>query len=91
MARNRLSMRSSFQTCGAWRRRISDWAEVGVRAAQLPKPKYVVVNADEGNQPPAKTGPDGERPHQLLEGMLIAGLAVARAPGTSTSAANTAT
>jgi NADH-quinone oxidoreductase subunit F len=42
-----------------------------------PKPKYVVVNADEGEPGTCKDRLLMEQdPHQLLEGMLIAGLAV---------------
>jgi NADH-quinone oxidoreductase subunit F len=42
-----------------------------------PKPKYVVVNADEGEPGTCKDRVLMEYdPHQLLEGMLIAGLAV---------------
>jgi NADH-quinone oxidoreductase subunit F len=42
-----------------------------------PKPKYIVVNADEGEPGTCKDRPLMENdPHQLLEGMMIAGLAV---------------
>jgi NADH-quinone oxidoreductase subunit F len=41
------------------------------------KPKYIVVNADEGEPGTCKDRPLMENdPHQLLEGMMIAGLAV---------------
>ncbi len=44
---------------------------------QSPKPKYIVVNADEGEPGTCKDRVLMENdPHQLLEGMLIAGLAV---------------
>jgi NADH-quinone oxidoreductase subunit F len=44
---------------------------------QSPKPKYIVVNADEGEPGTCKDRLLMENdPHQLLEGMLIAGLAV---------------
>ena len=58
-----------------------------------PKPKYIVVNADESEPGTCKDRLLMEYdPHQLIEGMLIAGLAVdcARA-ATSTSAASIAT
>jgi NADH-quinone oxidoreductase subunit F len=44
---------------------------------QSPKPKYVVVNADEGEPGTCKDRLLMENdPHQLIEGMMIAGLAV---------------
>jgi NADH-quinone oxidoreductase subunit F len=44
---------------------------------QSPKPKYIVVNADEGEPGTCKDRLLMEHdPHQLLEGMMIAGLAV---------------
>jgi len=47
-----------------------------------PKPKYVVVNADEGEPATCKDRVLMENdPHQLLEGMLIAGLAVGARAG----------
>jgi len=50
---------------------------VGLRATHLAKPKYVVVNADESEPGTCKDRLLIENdPHQLLEGMLIAGLAV---------------
>ncbi len=49
----------------------------GFVPAQSPKPKYVVVNADESEPGTCKDRLLIENdPHQLIEGMLIAGLAV---------------
>ena len=57
------------------------------------KPKYIVVNADESEPGTCKDRLLIENdPHQLIEGMLIAGLAVgAQAAATSTFAASIAT
>ncbi len=47
-----------------------------------PKPKYIVVNADEGEPGTCKDRVLMENdPHQLIEGMLIAGLAVGARAG----------
>ena len=49
---------------------------------QSPKPKYIVVNADEGEPGTCKDRVLMEHdPHQLLEGMLIAALAVGAGRG----------
>ncbi len=49
---------------------------------ESPKPKYIVVNADEGEPGTCKDRVLMENdPHQLIEGMLIAGLAVAAHAG----------
>ena len=47
------------------------------RSAHSPKPKYIVVNADESEPGTCKDRLLMEYdPHQMIEGMLIAGLAV---------------
>jgi NADH-quinone oxidoreductase subunit F len=57
-----------------------------------PKPKYIVVNGDESEPGTCKDRVLIENdPHQLIEGVLIAALAWARTPDTSTSAASIAT
>jgi len=57
--------------------RVSRRHEVELRAAHIAKPKYIVVNADEGEPGTCKDRVLMENdPHQLIEGVLIAGLAV---------------
>ena len=53
-----------------------------LRSANVDKPKYIVVNADESEPGTCKDRVLMENdPHQLIEGMLIAALAVGRQAG----------
>ena len=64
------------------RRGLSHRHEVGFRPAQSPKPKYIMVNADETEPGTCKDRLLIEYdPHQLIEGVLIAGLAVGAQQG----------
>src|SRR5881392_3996607 len=57
-----------------------------------PKPKYVICNADESEPGTCKDRPLMEMdPHQLIEGMVIAGRAIGSHQGFIISAENTAT
>ena len=64
------------------RRRISHRHEVEFCSPQSPKPKYIMVNADESEPGTCKDRLLIEYdPHQLIEGILIAGLAVGAQQG----------
>ena len=73
------------------RRRFPYWHEVELRAANTAKPKYIIVNADESEPGTCKDRLLMENdPHQLIEGMLIAGWPSNRTKAISTFAASTA-
>ena len=56
--------------------------EVELRAERFPKPKYILCNADESEPGTCKDRPLMEHePHQLIEGMTIAGRAIGSKQG----------
>jgi NADH-quinone oxidoreductase subunit F len=73
---------SSCPPARAWRRRLPHRAEVELHAAQRAGQKYIVCNSDEG-EPGTCKDRDILRynPHQLIEGMAIAGYCIGATVG----------
>ena len=74
-ASNRRS--EEIQSPRSRRRRLSNRNEVELRTKDIPKPKYVICNADESEPGTCKDSQLMEHdPHQLIEGLTIAGRAI---------------
>jgi len=62
-----------------------------VRAKDSPKPKYVICNGTNRSRDLPRTGADGNDPHQMIEGMVIAGRAIGSHQASFISRGNTST